>query len=129
MVRPVRSPRSNSRSRGSSRSPTGAASLATYSAVCRARARSEDHSSAGASPATYGATAAACAWPVSSSSTSLWPCARRSRFQEVWPCRSRTRVRSADDIGGQLDERAVAPEPLQGVELPLLLVLDVHHDL
>ncbi len=34
-----------------------------------------------------------------------------------------------DDVGRQRDRRAVAPEPLEGVELPLLLVLDVHDDL
>src|SRR5699024_1822879 len=32
------------------------------------------------------------------------------------------------DVLGQVDDRAVAPEPLEGVELALVLVLDVHDD-
>ena len=32
------------------------------------------------------------------------------------------------DVGRQRDQRAVAPQPLEGVELPLLLVLHVHDD-
>src|SRR3954471_20684280 len=82
------------------------------------------------------ATACACACPVALSGMSAWPCARPERFQSVSPCRTRTRVRASAtgragagrDVGRQLDQGAVAPEPLQGVELPLLLVLHVDDD-
>src|SRR3954452_7921977 len=137
-VRPERSPTSSSRRRGSvsTRSPVAAESA---SAVCRARARSLDQSRTGPNAASTAATAAACARPVALSGTSAWPWARPVRFQSVSPCRTSTRVRgrspSATGVGGagphvgrELDEGAVAPEPLEGVELPLLLVLHVDDD-
>src|SRR6478672_894917 len=147
-VSPARSPTSNSRTRGSGVA-TRPVAASTYDAVSRARARSLLHSSVGRRSARYGAAAAAWARPVSSRGTSVCPWARPSRFQAVRPCRSSTsrrppavsaastaeRWRSAlnsaarGDVGGQLDHGAVAPQPLEGVELPLLLVLDVDHDL
>src|SRR5689334_6134545 len=64
---------------------------------------------------------------------SACPWARPARFHAVWPWRSRTRVRASGiarrGLGRQVDGRAVAPQPLEGVELPLLLVLHVHDDL
>src|ERR1700752_170606 len=64
------------------------------------------------------------------------PWARASWFHAVRPCRSRTSRRLSDasatrvrDVRRQRDRRAVAPEPLEGVEGALLLVLHVHDDL
>src|SRR3954471_2328466 len=87
-----------------------------------------------------GATAAACARPASSRGTSACPCARPTWFHSVRPWRSRTSIRAAGLVSSgtataaghtrrQLDQRAVAPEPLQCVEGALLLVLHVDDDL
>ena len=95
--------------------------------------------------------------PTSSSSTSVWPWNRSSRFHAVCPCRHST-SRRAGGVGaapavrtlaagepaapgsssarpwrpahllGQLDRRAVLPDALEGVVDPLLGVLDVHDD-
>src|SRR3954469_7905346 len=74
---------------------------------------------------------------MSSRETSACPWARPSAFQAVRPCRTRTSRRpvggsattAGGDVRGQRDQGAVAPEPLEGVELALLGVLDVHDDL
>src|SRR5690242_8829932 len=141
-VSPERFPTSYSRSRasGSTASPLAAA---TCSAVCMARARSLDQSLTGSRPASTPATHCACACPRRLSGTSAWPCARPSAFQSVSPCRTRTRVRpgpragggapasaggGTGDVGREVDQGAVAPQPLQRVELPLLLVLHVDDD-
>src|SRR4051794_19569538 len=82
-----------------------------------------------------GATASAWAWPSASSCESDWPWIRRTAFQSVRPCRSRIRSTTGSaaggggDVRGERDGRAVAPEPLERVELPLLLVLDMDDDL
>ena len=72
--------------------------------------------------------AAAAAWscPVSSSSDSSWPWTRPAAFHDVRPWRSSTRradpalagasALMRDDVGRQLDRRAVAPQPLERVE-------------
>ena len=88
----------------------------------------------GRSAASTGATVSAWARPTALSGTSACPCARPTAFQSVSPCRTRTRVRASGTVGfggdvrRELDQRAVAPQPLEGVELPLLLVLHVHDD-
>src|SRR3954454_22235223 len=137
-VSPERSPTSYSRSRGS-HSTVSPVVAAIASAVCRARARSLDQSRTGPNQASAWATAAACARPVALSGMSACPWARPVRFQSVSPCRTRTSVRgrsrsatgvrgAGGHVGRKLDQGAVAPEPLEGVELPLLLVLYVDDD-
>src|SRR4029453_9535854 len=78
----------------------------------------------------------ACRMPPSSSGTAACPCLRPSRFHSVRPCRHTTSRRAvtatsrriAGDRRRQRDQRAVPPEPLEGVEGALLVVLDVDDD-
>ena len=81
----------------------------------------------------------ACSRPSSLSGTSVWPWTRLAAFQSVLPCRQmirrviprrrRRRRLGVDQVAvDERDLRAVLPEPVERVELALLGVLDVHHD-
>ena len=109
------------------------AASATYAAVSRARARSLDQSADGAQRGEVrrrGGRLGAAGVVEGDVGVTLGPLLGVPRGLAVPeqddPCGSPL---VADHVGGQRDRRAVAPQPLQGVELPLLLVLDVHHDL
>ena len=113
----------------------GRSASATYAAVCRARARSLDHSRAGPARRAPGRRSAAWRRPAASSAASAGPARGPRRSSRSGRAGARTRrasgsgtVGAGGDVGGQLDHGAVAPQPLEGVELPLLLVLHVHDD-
>src|SRR5690349_21473611 len=93
----------------------------------------------GCSSAIRAAAATAWARPRSSRSTSVCPWMRSEAFHAVWPWRqmiSRVTAGSCQVAGHRVrqvpiderDARAVLPEPVERVELALLAVEDVHHD-
>src|SRR5437763_8433514 len=141
-------PKLRSRSRGSDHTGRPVSS-ASGAAVSAARRRSLETIASGLSAASRGATAAACPRPTSSSGTSSCPWMVREALYPVRPCRTtssrvmrragnggapRQRARSRVALGryqvavDERDRRAVLPQPVLRVELALLAVLNVHHD-
>lgn len=81
---PSQTPNDRSRSRLSSTAVRPVRSTSAC-AVRAARTRSEDTIAVGRERTSTSAARAACSTPVGSSSTSDWPCSRRTRFHSVWP--------------------------------------------
>ena len=134
IVRPVRSPRSYSRSRGVERSRPGRSpSRRTPRSAAPAPGR-RTTGRPGRSPRRTARRRRPARGRRRRARRRRGPGrgARRSRRSGragAGPAAAARRQLTGGDVGRQRDHRAVAPEPLEGVELPLLLVLDVHHDL
>ena len=109
--------------------PVSAASGAARSRYARERSL-DVRCRSGPKPASTGAVCSACApTDASSSGMSAWPWNRSGRrsTRSGRAARRPAGPPSSTHVHAELDLRAVLPQPLERVELPLLGVLDVHH--